>query len=307
MRSRAPLRFHAALAAPLALLALAGCTAAPGPAPDASPSATSSPSAPIPAADADFGALEDEFDARLGVYAIDTGTGDAIEWRADERFAFASTYKALAAGAVLDAVGVEGLDEVVRYTEADLVTYSPVTEQHVGDGMTLRDLADAAVRYSDNTAGNLLFDALGGPAGFDDALAGIGDDVTESAREETDLNSAIPGETADTSTPAALAADLREYVLGDALSVEEQTVLTDWMVRNTTGDALIRAGVPDGWTVGDKTGSASYGTRNDIAVVWPEDGDPIVLAILSDRDEAESESDDALIARAAEVAIDALR
>jgi beta-lactamase class A len=291
------------------MLGLVGCSTVGDAAPTPSVTATPSATASIADADADaaFVALEDEFGARLGVYALDTGSGAEVQWRADERFAFASTYKALAAGAVLDSVGIEGLDEVVEYTAADLVPYSPVTEQRVGEGMTVRDIADAALRYSDNTAGNLLFDALGGPAGFDAALEELGDDVTESVREEPELNTAVPGETRDTSTPEALADDLRAYLLGDALDEDERAVLTDWMVRNTTGDTLIRAGVPDDWTVADKTGSASYGTRNDIAVLWPTDGDPIVLAVLSDRDSADAETDDALIARATEAAIDALR
>jgi beta-lactamase class A len=300
-------RPRATLALCLAALCLGGCAAGGDTA--SSPSATATPpaSASPAVADGAFTALEEEFDARLGVYAVDTGTGTEVMWRADERFAFASTYKALAAGAVLDRVGVDGLDEVVDYSEADLVTYSPITEQHAGEGMTVRELADAAVRFSDNTAGNLLFDLLDGPAGFDAALEELGDDVTESVREEPELNTAVPGETRDTSTPEALAADLRAYLLGDALDEEERSVLTDWMVRNTTGDALVRAGAPDDWTVADKTGSASYGTRNDIAVVWPPEGDPIVLAILSDRDAEDATSNDALIARATEVAIDALR
>jgi beta-lactamase class A len=302
-------RFPSLIAALTAtLVLLSGCASGAPAAPTSSASGTTSASSTTaPNADPAFEALEEEFDARLGVYALDTGTGAELQWRADERFAFASTYKALAAGAVLDQVGVEGLDEVIPYMQADLVSYSPITEQHVGAGMTLRDLADAAVRYSDNTAGNMLFRVLGGPVGFDAALEDLGDDATESVREETELNSAVPGETRDTGTPAALAADLQAYLLGDALDEEEREVLTDWMVRNTTGDDLIRAGVPADWTVADKTGSASYGTRNDIAVVWPSDGEPIVLAILSDRAAEDAEYDDALIARAAEAAIDALR
>lgn len=293
----------------LAVLLLAACSTGDAPRPTASaqPSASVSSPAAAPNADPAFTALEAEFDARLGVYALDTGSGAELQWRADERFAFASTFKALAAGAVLDQVGIEGLDEVIVYTEADLVSYSPVTEQHAGTGMTIRDLADAAVRYSDNTAGNMLFRVLGGPAGLDAALSGIGDDVTESVRTEPDLNSAIPGDARDTTTPAAIAGDLRAYLLGDVLDDDERAVLTDWMVRNTTGDALIRAAVPGDWVVADKTGAAAYGTRNDIAVVWPAEGDPIVLAIFSDRAAPDAERDDALIARAAEAALDALR
>lgn len=296
-----------ALALGATALVLAGCSSSGAPAPAPSATTTSSPTPTTSATDAAFSALEEDFDARLGVYAIDTGTGEEVTWRAEERFAFASTYKALAAGAVLDAVGLDGLDETVMFYGKTLVEYSPITEKYADVGMTIGELADAALRYSDNTAGNMLFRVLGGPEGFDDALEALGDDVTESVREETELNAAERDETLDTSTPEALATDLRAYVLDDVLTEEERAVLTDWMVRNTTGDTLVRAGVPDDWTVADKSGSARYGTRNDIAVVWPPDGDPIVLAILSDRDTADAERDDALIARATEAAIAALR
>lgn len=308
VRSRSSFRSRAAIALPLALVGLVGCAPTPEAAPSSSASAsgssTGTPSAP--STDPTFSALEEEFDAHLGVYAIDTGTGEEVTWRADERFAFASTYKALAAGAVLDQVGIDGLDETVMFYGKTLVEYSPITEKYADVGMTIGELADAALRYSDNTAGNMLFRVLGGPEGFDDALEDLGDDVTESVREETELNAAVPDETLDTSTPEALATDLSAYLLGDVLNEEERAVLTDWMVRNTTGDTLVRAGVPDDWTVADKSGSARYGTRNDIAVVWPPDGDPIVLAILSDRDTEDAERDDALIARAAEAAVSAL-
>lgn len=277
----------------------------PAPATVAQPTATPSTSAaPVGRALED---LETEFDARLGVYGVDTGSGRTVEHRADERFAYASTFKALAAAGVLDQASTAELDEVVRYTSADLVTYSPVTEQQVDTGMTLRELADAAVRYSDNTAANLLLRRLGGPGGLEGALRGIGDQVTQVDRIETDLNEAIPGDDRDTSTPRALASDLQAYAVGDALSEEDRVVLTDWLRRNTTGDELIRAGVPAGWEVGDKTGAGGYGTRNDIAVVWPPGRAPIVLAVLSSREAQDAEYDDALIARATEVVLSGLR
>lgn len=304
-------RTHATHASLLALsaaavLGLAGCApAAPQPA-EPSASATSAVATPDPSVQREFASLEEAFGARLGVYAIDTGTGETVEFRGDERFAFASTYKALAAAAVLEQNSLSDLDTLVTYDRDHLVTYSPITEAEVDSGMTLRDIAAAAVQYSDNTAGNLLFDELGGPEGFESALAAIGDDVTVSEREETDLNSVEPGDESDTSTPRALATDLAAYALGDALSADKRDILTAWLKGNTTGDALIRAGVPDGWTVGDKTGAADYATRNDIAVVWPPDGAPLVMAILSDKSERDAEYDDALIAAAASVVIDAL-
>jgi beta-lactamase class A len=298
---RAPLRSFALVVS--AALALSACSAAPA----SRPTPTTSPSAPAaPSADPRFAELEAEFDARLGLYALDTGTGLALEYNADERFAYASTIKAFIAGVVLDETTDAELDELVTYDASDLLDYAPITEQNVATGMTLRALADAAVRYSDNTAANLLFDRIGGPAGLDAALDELGDDVTQVDREEPELNEATPGDPRDTSTPRALATDLERFVLGDALDTGDRDTLTAWLVGNTTGDALIRAGVPEGWTVGDKTGSAAYGTRNDIAVLWPTDGAPIVIAVLSSRAAPDADHDDALIARATAVAVEAL-
>ncbi|TDQ55414.1 class A beta-lactamase [Actinorugispora endophytica] len=292
----------AALAA-AALIPLTGCAAADdAPALEAAAGTAESP-APY---EEEFERLEGEFDARLGVYAVDTGTDEAVAFNADERFAYASTHKAFSVAAVLRQNSVEELDEVVTYTEDDLVDHSPVTERHVDTGMTLREIGDAAVRYSDNTAANLLFEELGGPEGLDAALEEVGDDVTQVDRIETELNEAVPGDPRDTSTPRAMATTLREYALGDALPAGKRVILTDMLQGNTTGDALIRAGVPDGWEVGDKTGAGGYGTRNDIAVLWPPHGDPVVLAVMSSRDAEDAEHDDALIAEAAEVVVDAL-
>lgn len=255
----------------------------------------------------DLKALERKFDARLGVYAVDTGTGREVAHNADERFAYNSTFKALAAGAVLDKYSLSGLDRRITYSKDDLVANSPVTEKHVETGMTLGELCDAAVRYSDNAAANLLFDQLGGPKGLDAVLEKMGDDETRMVRREPDLSTWVPGEKRDTSTPRALADDLRAFVLGDALGKGERAQLTTWLKTNTTGDKTIKAGVPKNWVVGDKTGTGNYyGARNDIAVVWPADGAPIVMSILSNRGTKDAEPSDELIAEAASVTADSL-
>ncbi|MDU0288342.1 class A beta-lactamase [Saccharothrix longispora] len=298
----------------LALAVLTGCAS--GPAPLAPPpAATTSATTSAPTAstatsvpDGAFARLEEEFGATLGVYALDTGTGREIAYRADHRFAHASTIKALAVGALLRREPVEALDEVVTYSRADVVSHSPVTGERVDTGITLREAADAAVRLSDNTAANLLFRALGGPEGLGAALRGIGDTTTHVDRVETGLNEATPGDVRDTSTPRALATGLRAFALGDALPPDRREFLVDLLRRNTTGDDLIRAGLPADWVVGDKTGSGGYGTRNDIAVAWPPGGAaPVVLAVMSTRGTPDAEHDDALIARAAGVVADHLR
>ncbi|MFP5010377.1 MULTISPECIES: class A beta-lactamase Bla1 [Bacillus cereus group] len=255
----------------------------------------------------EFSQLEKKFDARLGVYAINTGTKQTIAYRPNERFAFASTYKALAAGVLLQQNSTMKLDEVITYTKEDLVDYSPVTEKHVDTGMTLGEIAEAAVRYSDNTAGNILFNKIGGPKGYEKALRQMGDRVTMSDRFETELNEAIPGDIRDTSTAKAIATNLKAFTAGNALPNHKRNILTEWMKGNATGDKLIRAGVPTDWIVADKSGTGSYGTRNDIAIVWPPNRAPIIIAILSSKDEKEATYDNQLIKEAAEVVIDAIK
>ncbi|HEX3780774.1 MAG TPA: class A beta-lactamase [Pseudonocardiaceae bacterium] len=287
---------------------LSGCGTSDPAATRSTITATAIPSATLSAvaqqhADQGFAQLEGQFHAHLGVYVLDTGTGRALSYQANDRFAFCSTYKALAAGILLKRDTDAQLDQVLRYRSTDLVEYSPITSQHVGTGMSLRDLITAAVRYSDNTAANLLLGQLGGPEGLQAALRGLGDPTTQVDRLEPAVNAATPGDIRDTSTADALGTDLREFVLGIVLPAGRRQQLADLLLGNTTGGPYIRAGVPAGWKVGDKTGNGGYGTRNDIAIVWPVTGAPFVVAVLSDRGTPNASSDDALIADATKTAI----
>ena len=241
------------------------------------------------------------------MYVLDTGTGRSVTYRADERFAYASTYKALASGVLLRQDSDDQLNHVVTYTAADLQSYAPITSKHVATGMTVRDLIAAALQYSDNTAANLLLNQLGGPAGLQADLRALDDVTTHVDRTEPTVNDAVPGDIRDTSTPRAMGTDLQRFVLGDLLSTSRRQLLTNWLLGNTTGGPYIRAGVPSGWKVGDKTGNGGYGTRNDIAIVWPTTGGPLVVAIESDRGKAGASSADALLADATKAAIAALR
>ncbi|WP_062208280.1 class A beta-lactamase [Aureimonas sp. AU12] len=226
--------------------------------------------------------IETRLGARLGVFALDTGSGRRWEHRANERFPMCSTFKVVACGAVLARVdaGAENLDRRIRFETSDLVPYSPETERHVGgDGMTLRAICEAAMTQSDNTAANLILASLGGPAAVTAYARSIGDQETRLDRIETALNEATPGDPRDTTTPAAMAGNLRALAFGDALSPTSRVVLTGWMVANRTGGAKLRAGLPDGWRVGDKTGGGDHGTMNDVAVIWPAGGEPVIIAV----------------------------
>jgi beta-lactamase class A len=289
----------------LVLLVASCTTAGPAPAPPTAARATAPTTAT--AAVGTFDRLEHQFGARLGVYALDTGTGRAVAFQADDRFGYASTYKLLAAGVLLRRDSDADLNRMITYRAADLQSYSPITAKHVRTGMRLTDVIGAALRYSDNTAANLMLAQLGGPAGLQRAVRGLGDTTTHIDRTEPTVNDVEPGDVRDTSTARAMGADARTFVLGDALSPARRQMLVNWLLGNTTGGPYVRAAVPGGWRVGDKTGNADHGTRNDVAVVWPPTGAPIVIAVLSDRDDPNRPSNDALIADATRTALGALR
>jgi len=304
-----------------ATIALTGCQSMTAPVglPSSAPSAgtgrdagTPTPAAPTPASTTSaattraLDALERRDDARLGLVAIDTGSGATVTHRAGERFAFASAAKVFIAATVLDDARSGDLDAVVPIEQRDLLSYAPVTSQHVGSGMTVRALLDAMLRSSDNTAANLLVARVGGPSVVQQWLRGIGDQVTQVVRVEPDLNEATPGDERDTTTPAQFAADLRTVLLGDALRPADRKMLVETMAGTTTGAATIRAGVPTGWSVADKTGTGSYGVRNDVGIVTPPGRAPIVLVVMTSRSRADAKPVDALVAAATKVTVAAL-
>ncbi|MBN3567166.1 PEN-B family class A beta-lactamase [Burkholderia cenocepacia] len=294
----------AAATAPL-VLTVTACASRQGAAPDEAtqaPAAAADVIAPAAAATT-LADLERDAGGRLGVCAIDTASGRVIEHRAGERFPFCSTFKAMLSAAVL-ARSVERpglLQQRVTYTKADLVTYSPVSEKHVGAGMTVAALCEAAIQYSDNSAANLLMKLIGGPSAVTAYARSIGDDTFRLDRWETELNTALPGDPRDTTTPAAMAASLRVLTLGDALPAAQRAQLVAWLRGNKVGDKRIRAGVPAGWVVGDKTGTGDYGTTNDAGVIWPTSRAPIVLAVYYTQTRADARAKDDVIASVARI------
>jgi beta-lactamase class A len=255
-----------------------------------------------------FAELEQKYQARLGVYVPATGLSAEVAYRADERFAFCSTFKAPLVAAVLHGGPLTRLDKVISYTNADIRSTSPVTQQHVDTGMTVKQLCDAAIRYSDGTAANLLLTDIGGPAAFTGYLHSLGDTVSRLDQLEPELNRDPPGDERDTTTPHAIALVFQQLVLGDVLNADSRAMLTDWMARSSTGAKRIRAGFPADWKVIDKTGTGDYGRANDVAVVWSPGGAPYVVAVLSDRAGGgyDAEPSEALVADAAAAVADYL-
>lgn len=223
--------------------------------------------------------LEARSGGRLGVAYLDLSSGATFGYRQDERFAMCSTFKYLAAAATLRRVdqGKERLDQRVSIKAADLLPHSPVTREHLADGMTLAQLCEAAITQSDNAAGNLLLARFGGPAGLTAFVRTLGDKVTRLDRMEPHLNSAVAGDPRDTTSPRAMLGSLKAVAVDDALSAASRAQLTAWLIANQTGDKRIRAGLPKNWRVGDKTGTGANGTYNDLAIAWPPQGKPVLI------------------------------
>jgi beta-lactamase class A len=226
--------------------------------------------------------LEASEGGRLGVYVRDTETGATIEHRADERFPMCSTFKLLAAAAALKRVdeGAERLDRTIIFGPDDLLDYAPVTKAHIAQGgMTLADLCAAAIDWSDNTAANLVLQTIGGPAGLTRFARSLGDHATRLDRNEPTLNEALPGDERDTTSPRAMAADMQEVLLGDALSDASRRQLQTWLINDKVGDKRLRAGLPGSWRIGDKTGSGDHGSTNTIAILWPPQRAPLIATV----------------------------
>ena len=253
--------------------------------------------------------LEADCKGRLGVAVLDTATGAIIGQRFDERFAMCSTFKLLAAAAILGRVdaGKEALGRRIRFSASDLVSYSPVTKERTGgDGMSVAELCEAAVTQSDNSAANLLVASLGGPPQVTAFARTLGDLVTRLDRVEPDLNEGQEGDVRDTTTPQAMALNLQALSLGKALSSASRDQLVAWLVGNKTGDTRIRAGLPAGWKVGDKTGTGSNGTSNDVAVIWPQQRAPVIISVYLTQAKGSADKQNAAIAATARAAVVAL-
>jgi beta-lactamase class A len=251
------------------------------------------------ALEAELPKLEKDSGGRLGVAVLDTATGAYARHRADERFPMCSTFKLLAVAAVLKKVdgGEEHLERKLVFEARDLVPYSPVAEKHVGSpGISVAELCEAAMTVSDNTAANLLLTTIGGPQGVTAFARTIGDTKTRLDRNEPSLNESVPGDPRDTTTPGSMVENLRSLVLGSALSAGSRERLTQWLLHNHTGDERLRAGVPTGWRVGDKTGSGRNGSTNDVAVIWPANRKPVIVAVYLTETNAPAERRNGTIA-----------
>jgi len=246
--------------------------------------------------------------ARLGVCFLDTATGEVSGNRMDEYFAMCSTFKLALVAAYLRESdrGRIDLDEILTYTEADLLPWAPVTRKNLDNGgMSIAALAQAAQELSDGVAANLLVKRLGGPAVVTAKFREMGDTVTRLDRYEPDLGLVLSADLRDTTSPLAMAQLVRRFTTGDTLQRGSRERLLGWMENTKTGAMRIRAGLPAEWRSGNKTGTGrTEGTTNkcnDVAITFPPGRSPIIIAAYFDSGEYTEQIEDRHQAVLAEV------
>jgi beta-lactamase class A len=220
----------------------------------------------------------------LGASFFDTGTGTLVGHNGYARFPLLSSFKLSLAALLLDRdqAGVIDADERITWTRGDLVENSPFTTERLESGATLRDLAEATQKTSDNTAANLLLRRMGGPEALTAFWRRLGDEASRLDRFETELNNVSPGELRDTTTPDAMARTVAALLYGDTLDPKRRALLRQWMVDTRTGVARVRAGLPPEWLAGDRTGTSLWPGMGsvyvDVGFVEPPGRAPITFA-----------------------------
>ncbi len=252
----------------------------------------------------DLSALEALYGGRLGVCATDGQRH--VQWRSDERFAYCSTFKLFLAACVLQRVqeGKEQLDRTIPITQDDMVAYAPVTGEAVGSSLSVAQLCKGTVQLSDNPAANILLREIGGLQAMREWYRSIGDTVTRADRYETGLNTALPGDPRDTTTPAQYVADMQAVLGGKVLAAAQRAQLEQWLLGTPTGVGRIKAALPAGYRLGHKTGTGDRNTHNDIGVIWTPEGRAIyIVTYFTDAIRGSDEQRDAVLAQAARLSL----
>jgi beta-lactamase class A len=237
-----------------------------------------------PAEAASFKAIQKKIGGRLGVHVLDSQSGKRIGFDDNSRFAMASTFKVPLVASLLWQVdrGAFPLEHELFIAKKDLLPNSPVLEPRIAAGttaMSVRELCAAAITYSDNAAANVLLAGIGGPAALTAFVRSIGDETTRFDRTEPEVNSNSPGDPQDTTTPRAMAETMLKIFTQDVVSLGSRAMLIEWMSASRVGVDRVRAGLPKSWPASDKAGTGANGAYNDIAIAWPPQRRPILIAV----------------------------
>lgn len=253
----------------------------------------------------DLKMIEDKYDANVGVYALNTATGEEIKFNENKRFAYASTLKAISSALLLEKTPHNKLNKKIHISKNQIVSYSPILDKYIDKDITIKKLIEATMLYSDNTANNIIIDELGGYKEMRKRLKKLNDSTTVLSRKEPDLNNYSPKNTSDTSTPQAFGKTLNKLVMDGDLSKDNKEFLLKLMINNKNGDTLIKAGAPKTFKVADKSGQAlTYGSRNDVAFIYPKGHNkPIILVIFTNKNNKYAKPNDKVVSDVAELVL----
>ena len=235
-------------------------------------------------AERELKAIQKRIGGRLGVHALDSQSGKRAGLDDHSRYAMASTFKLPLAAAILWQVdhGAFNLERTLPITHESLLPNSPAVEARLSAGMetmTLHELCTAIITVSDNAAANILLTGIGGPQALTTFMRNIGDEFTRFDRTEGMLNTNIPGDPRDTTTPRAMVDSMLRIFTQDVLSLTSRALLIDWLTASKLGLDRVRGGIPKSWQSGDKTGTGQNSAVNDLVIAFPPDRRPVFIAV----------------------------
>lgn len=244
----------------------------------------------------------------FGAAVVHVETGRAAEAGGTRPLALYSVFKLPLAVAVLKDVeeGRLTLEQKVRVEPADASPgvkanaelWSRTVERSVGEMLEL-----SLVR-SDNTSSDQLLKLVGGPSVVTSRMRALGLEGVDVRSSLKDLIS--KGGAQNTGTAADLARLLVMLQKGVALSQTQTALLLELMSRAQTGERRLRAGVPAGTPVAEKTGTGPPGTStNDVGLVTLPDRTHLAVAVLVSGSKLSLEEQEKLIAEVARAAYEA--
>lgn len=205
----------------------------------------------------------------------------SISINGNKRFPLDSTVKSLACANILNKVDAKkiSLNHYMIISDKNMMEYSPVAKDYLNKPFSLEQACKAANEYSDNTAANFAILSGGGPEGLTAFMREIGDTITRSDRYEPELTINPENDLRDTTTPDAMNQSMREILTGKILSDASKNQLKEWMINNKVADNMLRASLPEGWKIADRSGASDYGLRGITSMVWSNYHEPVFITI----------------------------
>lgn len=255
------------------------------------------------------------FPGRVGVAMVGLEFFDSLTINGNQRFPMQSVYKFPLAMAVLNQVdqGKFTLDQKIHLTRKDLLpkTWSPLRDKypHGNVNITLQEILEQTVSYSDNNGCDILFRLIGGPKKAEAYIHGLGVKNIAIISTEKELHKDWKLQFSNWTTPMGIAQLLQTFYYRSKLSKPSNDLLWKALTSTTTGPKRLKGLLPPGTEVGHKTGSSGdkdglTAATNDVGIITLPNGKHYILAVFVSITREKEEAQENLIARISKACYD---